>query len=381
LQHTELQESKFLTEFFSLLEEALVADNSITRIKAFLKRMLQACIYNKTGFVCNSLLIFSKLEEHHPAIRTLVTSAEVGEFDDEEEHFVDVPEDDDVKKTDSDKETPEATKLDTYDPHKREPLYAHADASCLWELSILRQHYHPTVNRWAELVVKGEKIEYPGDCLADFTVQNFLDRFSFKKPKNTTALHLKKQGKTVRMAQLEPPVTSKDFLAMDDARPEEQFFLQYFRIRGDRPDSKKKKKSSGDGDGEEAEDLEMGSDDEEEAFAQKVIEGKMKDNLSEEDDDEGFDGEGFGDDDDDEDDDSEGDGDLDMDAEELAEIERKEAELGGLAIESDLDESNIEMANDQQEESSGQSEKKKKKKKKVARGFASYDEYAHLIEG
>lgn len=52
--------------------------------------------------------------------------------DDGDEHFVDAPEDGAPAATSS--KAP-ASKLErTYDGKKREPLYAHADSSCLWDL-------------------------------------------------------------------------------------------------------------------------------------------------------------------------------------------------------------------------------------------------------
>ena len=44
----------------------------------------------------------------------------------------------------------------------------------------MRVHYHPTVAKWAKEL--GE-IEYKGDPLMDFGMQNFLERISFKNPK------------------------------------------------------------------------------------------------------------------------------------------------------------------------------------------------------
>lgn len=62
------------------------------------------------------------------------------EFSQEEEHFVDVDEEDDNHTTIS--KTEIATReedivtepIDSYDPRKRDPKFASAEASCLWEL-------------------------------------------------------------------------------------------------------------------------------------------------------------------------------------------------------------------------------------------------------
>jgi len=72
-----------------------------------------------------------------------------------------------------------------YDPHKREPQFANALDSPLWELASLVNHCHPTICFWAEQLTKGQSITYEGDPLLDFSIGNFLDRISFKNPKTT----------------------------------------------------------------------------------------------------------------------------------------------------------------------------------------------------
>lgn len=54
------------------------------------------------------------------------------EMIDEEEHFVDVDED---ETTSNDHETAQIDeRTDQYDAQKRDPRFASADATCLWEL-------------------------------------------------------------------------------------------------------------------------------------------------------------------------------------------------------------------------------------------------------
>ena len=38
----------------------------------------------------------------------------------------------------------------TYDPSRRNPLYCRAETSCLWELTRLQAHYHPSVQAFAK---------------------------------------------------------------------------------------------------------------------------------------------------------------------------------------------------------------------------------------
>jgi ribosome biogenesis protein MAK21 len=47
-----------------------------------------------------------------------------------------------------------------YDPAKREPEYANARASPVYELLVLTSHYHPTVKKWACGLLQRPSPEY-----------------------------------------------------------------------------------------------------------------------------------------------------------------------------------------------------------------------------
>jgi len=81
----------------------------------------------------------------------------------------------------------------------------------MWELAELQKHFHPSVSKvrqsneplslflfrsgtkpwwpknntlqWAALLLEGQSISYQGNPLQDFTLTAFLDRFSFRNPK------------------------------------------------------------------------------------------------------------------------------------------------------------------------------------------------------
>ena len=69
----------------------------------------------------------------------------------------------------------------------RNPLFCNAEFEELWELSLLTEHYHPTVKLFVDNIVSGVPIEYDGDPLQDFTIKHFLDRFAFRNPKSTVS--------------------------------------------------------------------------------------------------------------------------------------------------------------------------------------------------
>ena len=49
-----------------------------------------------------------------------------------------------------------------YDMAKRQPLYANADATLLWELTTFVNHYHPTVRKFAAHIINAQSIPYDG---------------------------------------------------------------------------------------------------------------------------------------------------------------------------------------------------------------------------
>lgn len=94
-----------------------------------------------------------------------------------------------------------------YNPFKREPRFSGCGESCFWELNMLLRHNHPTVKKFTEIILTQQKpmIDYKGNPLLDFTVANFLDRFSFKNSKKKDSVgmkNLRAKGK-IRMSKLE----------------------------------------------------------------------------------------------------------------------------------------------------------------------------------
>ena len=73
-----------------------------------------------------------------------------------------------------------------YDPRKREPEFAHASSSPLWELLPLLSHYHPTVSLHARQLLSSQPLTSTPD-LALNTLSHFLDRFVYKNPKKQSS--------------------------------------------------------------------------------------------------------------------------------------------------------------------------------------------------
>nr|XP_058965754.1 CCAAT/enhancer-binding protein zeta-like [Pocillopora verrucosa] len=256
--------------FLNILYKSVKSDPSLHRVKAFVKRIVQVCSFQQPSFVCGALFMISELTKLKPGIKSLTQQPEE---EDDEEHFVDVPSEDDEDKitteeVSSARKEPQirhpdaakspktetrvsgAQKSQTYKPSQRNPLYSGAENSCLWELNRLSRHYHPSVSHFAHTLMKGNNIEYKGDPLQDFTLMRFLDRFVYKNPKQKERDHggSLMQPKTSSSRLAEEPVNTKEFLAKkeEDIREDELFFHRYFKRKAEKEGQRKKKAGESD---------------------------------------------------------------------------------------------------------------------------------------
>ncbi|KAJ6620285.1 hypothetical protein B0H10DRAFT_2163550 [Mycena sp. CBHHK59/15] len=76
---------------------------------------------------------------------------------------------------------PEA-ESESYDPRKRDPQYAHASSSPLWELTPLLHHYHPAISLHTRQLLSSQPLTASADLSLN-TISHFLDRFVYKNPK------------------------------------------------------------------------------------------------------------------------------------------------------------------------------------------------------
>ena len=252
--------------FLNVVFRGMKIDPAMNRVKAYAKRLLQIAVRQPPGFACGTLFLLSEIIKVKPGLKTLIEQAE--DLSDDEENFQDAPDSDDEAEggasdageakeeakgaskeasdedadvaTDAPKEQKKAAPrppVEGYDPKKREPLYAGAEMTCLWELNAFAQHYHPSVVAFAKGLLKGNPIVYKGDPMRDFTQTKFLERFVFKKPKMNSS---DKGGSLMQPKQVGGSevvmVNSDHFLNTKQADvPEDQrFFHKYFQEKAKR---------------------------------------------------------------------------------------------------------------------------------------------------
>ena len=156
--------------YLNLLFKSLKNDiNNKSRVLAFVKRMLQICSHwLNVGAVSGMLYLMTELSKTIPEISDLLidVASRPEEENDEEEQ------------AEKEKQEKHTSADEDYDPRKRDPKFANADKSSLWEIGQFVNHYHPTVSIYASSFIDGSKQAKPD--LGLYTLSHFLDRFVYK---------------------------------------------------------------------------------------------------------------------------------------------------------------------------------------------------------
>ncbi|XP_017136298.1 uncharacterized protein F23B12.7 [Drosophila miranda] len=194
---------KTAAQLLHIVHRAIHIDNHVARAQAFVKRLLQVTLYAPPQIAAGCLIVLHKLLRMRQEL-----IGGIGATDEVSSLKTVLPEDGDLDRFGSDAEDEvkeeadepqpevktEAVKskvvnIDSckYDPYHRVPAFAGAAYTLRHELLLLRQHYHPTVQVFAEQILEQKRIDYYGDPLRDFGLPHFLERFAFKNPKKLDA--------------------------------------------------------------------------------------------------------------------------------------------------------------------------------------------------
>eukprot|EP00002_Diphylleia_rotans_P025457 TRINITY_DN5035_c0_g1_i2.p1 TRINITY_DN5035_c0_g1~~TRINITY_DN5035_c0_g1_i2.p1 ORF type:complete len:817 (-),score=192.36 TRINITY_DN5035_c0_g1_i2:57-2507(-) len=236
----------------NLTYRSIKFDSNTSRKKAMLKRLLQVAEQFPTTFACSALFLTSEIMRMTPGLSLMITQPEDNEG---QENYQDADKADSDNKSLMSEGTPN---MIGYNPYKRDPQFAKAENSCLWELNKLAVHFHPTVAKWATFLLRGEVIKFDGDPLQDFQFMRFLDKFSYKTPKLKASDHGGSIMQYIRTAKERLPVGSAEFKSQSpsDIPEDELFFYNYFQEKASRISEYAKAKGAGESDdiGEENED-------------------------------------------------------------------------------------------------------------------------------
>eukprot|EP00605_Chrysophyceae_sp_TOSAG23-4_P000307 GSChrysophyteH1.ASY1.ANO1.352.1 assembled CDS len=266
--YTKLQADEVVTRarntfFINLLYRSIKRDPSDLRAAAFLKRLTVCATHAAAPIAAGLLMLLSEVLRSRPKLLVMMTEGEAAVST--------------VEGGDTDKEP----LLSTFDYTKREPLYACSALPSLWEMTLLRNHAHPSVQTFCKsLLEKPHRIKYSGDPTVDMSLSAFLNRFSFKNPKQRKASNIHRP-----LPKPEEALNTAAFIALDDSKvaPDKTFLHKFFNqrdtlLRAGKSRSRKRNKARGDSDDDSSEaDSEADNEGEREAdkYADKLAENMM----------------------------------------------------------------------------------------------------------
>ncbi|CAG5103179.1 Similar to CEBPZ: CCAAT/enhancer-binding protein zeta (Homo sapiens) [Cotesia congregata] len=254
--------------FLQLLFKAMKNDKSVTRLYAFVKRILQICLYFPASLICATLCIISQILRSRKDLRQILFKSTVAVKAEEKiseatENNKEKEVEEEIKsvsKTNKNKksqvnimlpnvtfdstntsETKEKTETEIkieedttliYDPFNVNPLKSGASKSPIIELLALSEHFHPSVALFSRNIIEGKTINYSGDPLEDLTLIRFLNRYVFKNPKKLEEKKVTNNGPLAVRAKYTPkgiraiPVDSQAYLNEKEERiPVDELFL------------------------------------------------------------------------------------------------------------------------------------------------------------
>lgn len=234
----ELLKSTKTPMFLSLLFKALKSDVDLSRVTAFVKRLMQVALCASPGVTCGCLMLVSEVMKANPGLWSTVLQAEETPEPHATPHEK-IGNSDGAASLQIDR-WPSG---DGYDMRKRDPQYCNARTACLWELLPLASHDHPSVAAMARTLLAGSHIVYHGDPLQDMTLLTFLDKFVQKKPKikETKGDSLMQPLRSTTTAGLVMGADARGTLTEllqrgtgeQDVAPDEAFFHRFYVLKAE----------------------------------------------------------------------------------------------------------------------------------------------------
>lgn len=260
--------------YLNLCFKAIREDIDESRRAAEVKRLLQILGQMDVEFVCGALFLVAELFRAQPRLRGMLADPE----DDDEEQVINPPDEEAEERSRKEHfaHTPKleallCRPLHRYDPLKRDPRYANAQDTCLWDLVPLLDHFHPTVRLLAHQLLNNEALTTAPD-LTLYSLSHFLDKFVYRNPKKRSTLQKGASGMQPAIAagggiedgirrikgwggageEVNTPKFWKQ--KVQDVAVDSLFFHKYFNLRESRPaeGGERSKKLSGDQDVESA---------------------------------------------------------------------------------------------------------------------------------
>ncbi|QLG70388.1 hypothetical protein HG535_0A03270 [Zygotorulaspora mrakii] len=221
--------------YLNLLHKSLKQDSqNVSRVEAFVKRILQVCAHwINMGTIAGFFYLLLQLVDFIPQIKNLL---------------INTPTDYEYQSDDETTDKDNFKKREVYDSRKRDPKFANADKSSLWEINYFTNHFHPTIQLYSQAFIENKKDETTKPDLGLYTLAHFLDRFVYRNSKQkanvrgTSIMQPLYGGSKLESNLLvrstdyvnkEIPANTENWLdkKVEDIKPDERFFYQYFTTK------------------------------------------------------------------------------------------------------------------------------------------------------
>lgn len=243
--------------YLNLLYKSLKQDVAqVERVEAFVKRILQVCSHwLNVGTVAGFFYLLLQLVQEVPQIKNLLINTPTDfEYQSDQE------------------EGGQKREPRVYDSRKRDPRFAHADTSSLWEVVNFTQHFHPTVQTYVNAFIENQQGAVAKPDLGLFTLAHFLDRFVYRnaKQRQTTRgtsimqplfggsqIHgnmlVRASDRAAASDGSNLPANAENWLEKraEQVKPDEKFFYKYFTGKQGRAKQQQQRRRGG-GDDEDA---------------------------------------------------------------------------------------------------------------------------------
>jgi len=244
--------------FFNLLYRAMKYDHDDRRVNVFAKRLMSTALHTNSATVAGGIFLLNEVARSKPSLRVCMENIPVGRSS--------------RLLLDDSKREPSAALITSGFGNVEASWDSETVSPPTWELSLLSQHYHPSVSTFASTI--GD-ICYAGDPLRDFALAPFLDKFSYRNPKSNKkvserfgrrkSIAERRSGMELQIqSRRDLPVNDPKFLEQDHVSEQDDFFLKFFSERA-RRDQMKGMKTHGESSGTDDDEIELTDDEEESA--------------------------------------------------------------------------------------------------------------------
>ena len=195
------------TAFLNLLYRSIKNDTLMHRAMAFVKRLLICAAQSTAPIAAGLLYLISEIIRDKPALKCMFERVD-------EEPL---------------REDSAGSFMGNFNCSKREPEFAYEEDATMtsWELSLLKHHYHPSVQAFASSLLEAPQhsISFKGDPTVEFGPMAFLNRFAYKNPKRTVSEKIQRR---VAVQSEDPVNLAMEGAAEEDVAPDKRFFFKYF---------------------------------------------------------------------------------------------------------------------------------------------------------